>query len=94
MAAVRDAVPSGGSEQDVITFISRPMWRKWCEDLGIVEKAFKDDKVHFLYPEPSKFWGPTHARVYGSVTVVVESELYFAISRARQKPKKIMITQV
>lgn len=69
MEAVRDAVPPGGNEQDVVTYISRPMWRQWCRDLGQADT------------EPSKLWGQTHARIYGSVTVVVESPLFFAISK-------------
>lgn len=68
---VSKATPRGGTEQDVITFISLPMWKAFCRATGMPETS-----------KPTKWLGPkdTH-RVYGSVTVVVPSKAMFALSR-------------
>ena len=33
--AVTEAIPEGGSERDVVTFISRPLWAIYCDAMGI-----------------------------------------------------------
>ena len=55
------------SERDVVTLISRPMWRKWCADVGEPEDSVPGE------------WGKS-VRVYGSETIIVESEHDFAVS--------------
>lgn len=67
---VARAVPKGGTEQDVVTIISTPMWQAWCRAVG--------------KPEDSKptTWGmgPEHNRVYGSRTIVVDNPKMIAVS--------------
>jgi hypothetical protein len=68
---VADAVPPSGNEQDVITHISRPMWNLWCRAVGEPEHS-----------TPSPQWSLHGNRVYGSRTIIVESDEYFAVSRS------------
>lgn len=65
----------GGSERNVITFISRPLWRRWNATAG-----------HPPDDPPTAWGGPSGKDrkatrwVFGSETVVVESDEYFAVS--------------
>lgn len=59
---VTNAVPKGGTEQDVVTYISRTMWSLWCEFINEPPGP------------PSETWSLTCRRVYGSRTVVVNKE--------------------
>ena len=69
---VTQAVPDGQSETSVTTVVSRPMWHAWCRGTGMGENS-----------EPTAWIGnPNTQRIYGSETVVVESEKFFAISFA------------
>jgi len=59
------------TETTVVTRITRPMWRAWLRAVGEPE-----DK------EPTGWLGIHKTlRVYGSRTIVIESEEMFAISR-------------
>ncbi len=69
---VTKAVPkkSGGCESDVTTVITRPLWRRWCRAVGLPKNC-----------EPTGWVGITKTRrVYGSKTIVVESDVEVAIS--------------
>ena len=67
---VESATPKGKTELDVVTLITRPLWRMWCESVGIPADS-----------EPSKEWcGTGTKRVYGSRTIVVDSDKLAAIS--------------
>jgi hypothetical protein len=69
---VSRAVPKGGTEQDVVTYISSSMWKAFCRGAGMPE-----DSV------PTVWKGMDTNRVYGSLTVVIPSEAMFAISKPR-----------
>ena len=59
-----------GSERDVITYISRPLWKLWCHAVGYPEDS-----------EPTQWLGLHKTRrVYGSETVVLKSDLLFSVS--------------
>lgn len=64
------ARPQAGNERDVTTVITRPLWQRWNTALG--------------YPPdtpPSEEWIGVHThRVYGSRTIVIESEHEAAVS--------------
>ena len=62
---------SGDNEQNVITTISRPMWKAFLSELDIP-----------INTEPSKEWGGT--RVFGSFTIVIESDEMWSFSRLRK----------
>lgn len=63
----------GDNEQTVVTYISRPMWREW-------NKA-TDSPVDC---EPTGWVGIHETRrVYGSETIVVESDHMWSFSRKR-----------
>lgn len=68
---VSKAVPKGGSEQDVRTIITRPMWNSFCRAVEIPENSIPTDHI-----------GIKSIRVYGSETIVVESEKMAACSFA------------
>ena len=72
MEQVVTAMPVGGDRRDVITWISRPMWREVCEYQGWALDA-----------EPG-FWPCADRTVFGSYTKVIESDGMFAVSMARQ----------
>lgn len=70
MNQVCSAVPYGGSERNVTTIITRPLWRMWCESVGLPAEC-----------EPTEWLGLLNTRrVYGSRTIVVESEALAALS--------------
>lgn len=69
---VTRAVPEGGCERNVRTYISRPMWRLWCRFVGEPEDS-----------EPSACWGIGCNRVYGSETVIAESDRLYSYSFAQ-----------
>ena len=73
ISGVAKAVPVGGSELDVTTIISRPMWRRWCVELGYNPDGDISTPM-FNYNCP--------IRVFGSDTHVVEHESEFALSFA------------
>ncbi len=67
---VARAVPAGGTDQDVTTIISTPMWAAWCRAVGKPEDS-----------EPTEWGtGPNHNRVYGSRTLVVDHPKMLAVS--------------
>lgn len=70
---VTKAVPPGRSEQAVTTWISRPLWERFMRFCG------EDAKVL-----PTEWLMPIELtrRVYGSRTIIVESELEFSVSKA------------
>lgn len=72
MDQVANAVPDGGSERDVVTVVSGPMWEIWCAAVGDNPAA------------PPGEWRARN-RIYGSETHVIESPECFAISRAKSK---------
>ncbi len=57
---VSKAVPEGGSERDVLTIITRPMWEMWCRAVGNPADSLPDN-------------GVAGNRVYGSYTVLIDS---------------------
>lgn len=67
---VSKACPIGKSEVAVRTVISRPLWKMWCRELGDDENC-----------EPTEWIGIKETRrVYGSETIVVESDELFSFS--------------
>lgn len=65
----------GVPESDVLTRISRPMWKSFCRATGMPEDC-----------EPTAWLGIHNTRrVYGSETQIVESDEMFAISTKRRK---------
>lgn len=67
---VLKAVPPNGSERDVITYISRPMWRMWNGATGVHPDT-----------EPTLWFGnEATRRVFGSETVVIDHDKAFAVS--------------
>jgi hypothetical protein len=68
ISRVARSMPKGGSEQDVTTFISRPMWKSWCRAVGIKTNS-----------EPTAWIGVRSHRVYGSKTIIVEAAHLFAV---------------
>lgn len=64
---------AGGSELNVVTRISRPMWRMWNEANG-----------HHPDTEPTAWLGQDLTRrVYGSETIVVDDPGLWAVSKKR-----------
>ena len=60
---------NGGSELSVTTFISKPMWKRFLKAIGINESS-----------KPTGWNGDKTIRVYGSNTVVVDSNELFSLS--------------
>jgi hypothetical protein len=59
----------GRSEREVKTFITRPFWNLWCKATNIPENSVPTD------------WTTVNCiRIYGSETIVVESEKFAAVS--------------
>ena len=71
---VSKAKPKGGNETAVTTYVTRPMWKAWCRAAGIPEDS-----------EPTEWNGCHTCRVYGSKTIIIESEQMAAISFANDK---------
>ena len=72
---VRKAVPAGKSEEAVTTLITRPMWRAFCRALDMPEDSVPTE------------WLGMHGtiRVYGSRTIVTESDMMASVSFAQLK---------
>lgn len=66
---VAKAVPKSKSERNVRTYVTRPMWRAWCRGLGISEDS-----------EPTGWNGSNTTRIYGSETIIVESDKMASVS--------------
>lgn len=61
----------GGTEQDVTTLITRPLWRTWNLAVG-----------NHIDAPPTDWIGIEGTnRVYGSKTIIVESEELWSISK-------------
>lgn len=71
---VRRATPPKGSECDVRTIITKPMWKRFL-------RATKTP-----YGEPTVWQGKGTRRVFGSETILVDAREQFAISYAPEKP--------
>lgn len=71
---VTKAVPAtcGANEQSVRTIITRPMWKAWCRFTVSPENS-----------EPTAWLGKKTLRVYGSETIVVESDVMQSVSFAK-----------
>ena len=69
---VAAAVPKGGTEMDVVTHITRPLWQLWCEAMGDPPDT-----------EPTPWIGKDTKRVFGSLTLVYDRPGYSARSLAR-----------
>ncbi len=69
---VRKAVPSPGSERNVVTFITRPMWNAFLRWLKEPEDSEPTD---WLWPKKT-------LRVWGSRTVVLNCESMASFSLA------------
>jgi hypothetical protein len=70
---VSKAIPSWGNERDVVTYISRPMWKAFLRAIRKPEDSEPTDWIGF----------DDTIRVYGSQTIVVDSEEYFSYSATR-----------
>lgn len=68
---VATAMPRNGTEQNVVTHVSRPMWRAWCRFVQMPEDS-----------RPTAWFGIGTHRIYGSETIIVESNEFFAVSRS------------
>ena len=71
---VTKAVPAGGSELDVTTFITLRMWDMFCVAMGL-----SSDTV------PTEWIGKDTIRVWGSKTMVIDSASYWAFSIASHR---------
>lgn len=60
------------TEMDVVTIITRPMWRAFCRGCGMPENC-----------NPTEWKGLATRRVYGSETIVIESDEMWSASRIR-----------
>lgn len=60
------------NERDVVTYITRPMWRAFCRGCGMPENC-----------NPTEWKGLATRRVYGSETIIVESDEMWSASRIR-----------
>lgn len=67
---VQSAMPPGGVETQVRTLITRPMWDAFCRAAGMPVPCL---------PTEWRPWGGTR-RVFGSETIVVESNRMAAVS--------------
>lgn len=77
---VARAVPKGGTERDVTTIISIPMWRAWCRAVGMPEDS-----------QPTEWGiGVESNRVYGSRTIVVENDKMIAVSGVLASTEKYL----
>lgn len=70
---------NGKSEQEVVTYITRPMWRAFCRATGTPTTA-----------TPTGWAGSATVRVFGSRTIVVPSTKLESISFCAhvQSPKR------
>lgn len=59
----------GRREDQVTTIITRPMWNAFCKEIGLPENSI-----------PTEWIGKDTIRVYGSKTIVIESDKLAAIS--------------
>lgn len=66
---VNSAIPPWGNERDVKTFVSRPMWEAFLRFLKLPSGT-----------EPTEWRIKDCVRVYGSETIVVDSDLMFSYS--------------
>lgn len=64
------------TEKDVVTFITRPMWRAFLAFHNLPEDT-----------EPTEWQGKDTVRVFGSETRIVESELWWAVSVPAERLK-------
>jgi hypothetical protein len=70
MEGVSKAVPDKGSERDVVTYVSRPMWQAFCRAANIPELS-----------EPTLWSNDGECcRIYGSATIVVDTDKMIAVS--------------
>ena len=76
---VRKAQPKGGNERDVTTVITRPMWRIW----NVAMNQHPDT--------PPTEWSPNPQcnRIFGSETIVIESEKFEAYSFSRNRENTV-----
>lgn len=73
---VTQARPLNGTEMDVRTYISRPLWGDFCEELGMPRDT-----------EPTGWIGIKETnRVYGSETIIIEREDRISWSTAIKRP--------
>jgi hypothetical protein len=75
---VGKAVPKGENELSVTTLITRPMWEAWCRACNLPEDS-----------EPTEWLGSKETiRVYGSRTIVIESDMMASVSFAQLKDQQ------
>jgi len=65
------ARPDGESERAVTTLITRPLWKRWLAFFGSPEDT-----------EPTEWLGTSSERIYGSKTIVIESDRLESVSFA------------
>jgi hypothetical protein len=75
IGGVVTSVPEGGSERDVVTFVSKPLWNIWCEMTEMPPGT-----------KPSDWIKDGCARIYESETILVDSDRFFAVSFAQPLP--------
>lgn len=73
---VQRAMPPGKTEDAVTTRISRPMWNRFCRATGMPENC-----------KPTELRGIHNTRrVFGSRTIIVESDQEFSVSFVTPNP--------
>lgn len=73
-AAMRHRDGFDGNEREVVTLITRRFWVLWCAAVGLPPNS-----------EPGPWEGLKSRRVYGSLTIVVESDVFAACSFVRHR---------
>ncbi len=74
ISQVRMAMPKRGTERDVITICSRPMWARFLEEIGGKPSQEPTEWIS----DPGKTW-----RVFGSETRLVDSDECFSYSYSK-----------
>lgn len=74
VASALQASDKGNSERDVTTLVTRPLWNQWLRAVGLQQNC-----------TPSEWLGQDFTRrIYGSKTIVLESELFRSVSFVRK----------
>ncbi len=80
---VSKACPKHGTELDVVTKISLPLWQRFNRELGHPANTKPTDWI----------WPKQVHRVFGSETIIVRSKRLFAMSAARSNPRVVFCTE-
>jgi hypothetical protein len=69
LAALQDATIGGMTEANVLTYVTRPMWEAFLRYQGLPEVT-----------PPTPWQGVDTVRIFGSETIIVESEEWWSLS--------------